>query len=88
MAKEKKPPYRIIEHGGPEHAALLGLVAVGDSYELADPTPYIQTDPTGRLESIVTRQRVAELQGGFPKLQSTDPLKPNYAPPIWRPTDE
>jgi len=88
MARQRKASYRIIEHGGAEHAALLGLVPVGDSYELSDPTPYIQMDPTGRLESIITRQRIAELKGGFPKLQTSDPLKPHYAPPLWRPDEE
>ena len=88
MARKHRPGYRLVPHGSEEHAALLGLVKEGTAYELADPTPYIQLDPTGRLESIITRQRVAELTTGFPKLQSDDPRKPNYAPPLWLPNEE
>lgn len=86
MARRRQAGYKIVPHGGPEHADLLGLVKTGDGFELSDPTPYIVLDPTGRLENIITRQRVAELTSGFPKVQSDDPARPFYAPPLWRPS--
>jgi hypothetical protein len=88
MAK-KKGYYKVVPHGSDEHAALLGLTKGADGkYELQDPVPLVQLDPTGRLERVVLNQKIGALQTGFPKLQSRDPFAPNYAPPLWRPSDE
>lgn len=81
-----------VKFGSPEHAALLGLrkAAETDSlklegWTLVDMTAFgPQATETFLMETL--RQKVSVYKSGGPKLpQSTDPLKPNYAPPLWKP---
>jgi len=84
--EEKVDHTRIIEYGSEEHARMLGLIKGEDGgYELEDPTPYIQIDPSGRLEEHILQQKINELTKGIPEPQSEDPTKPGYAPPLWVP---
>ena len=91
--REARPDY--VEHGSDRHAALLGLrkAKKGDKPQLEGWTLFDLTafGPAARPEYIaeVLRQKVSTFTAGpAPKLQSKDPLKPNYAPPLWMPTTE
>jgi len=96
--KNKRLDY--VPHGSAQHATLLGLTKATeaevadavevtlDGWKLTDPTPLIMTDPTGRLEKIILRQMVNELTAPTPEIQSDDPTKPGYAPPLWQPPED
>jgi len=93
MTKKKRNP-DYVEHGSDRHAALLGLRKAEkddepqfDSWALADITMY---GPNARPEYLVRvlRQKINELKSKPPVMQSKDPFKPHYAPPIWKPTVE
>ena len=80
-----------IERGSMRHAAFLGLIEADDDDEpqyegwtLADLTLW---GPTARPEFLrrTLKQKVNELNTEMPEMQSDDPSKPFYAPPIWTP---
>jgi hypothetical protein len=86
---EDRPDY--IPHGSPEHAAFLGLREVDEGDEVAPKTEgpdgkhYTLSDKTAfgmavRPEFLqaILEQRAGELTG---------PKVPDYAPPMWRPTE-
>lgn len=90
-----------IEHGSEVHANFLGLrlAGSGDSaasivkdskgrgWVLVDMTMFGPSATEAYLREVC-RQKVAELDAGSPtELQSTDPRKPNYAPPLWTPPE-
>jgi len=82
-----------IAHGSNEHAALLGLVKATKDDELqykgwtlADFTMYGVAVTELFLKQTLT-QKVNELLTKPPKTQSTDPIKPHYAPKMWVPPD-
>lgn len=89
-----------VEFGSPRHVALLGLRPVEDDEENdlietgVDGTRYTLIDRTlfgvavrhEFLEAIL-KQKVNQLVGP-PQPQSLDPRAPNYAPPMWRPTQQ
>ena len=88
--KKRNPDY--VEHGSDRHAGLLGLRKTEkddepqlDGWALADMTMWGPT-ATGKFLMLMLTQRVNELKSKPPKMQSTDPFLPHYAPPIWRPT--
>ena len=93
MKSKTRPDY--VKHGSDRHAEeVLGLrkAVEGDEpqlegWTLVDLTAF---GPTARPEykREVLRQKVSTLMSPVPKLQSDDPLAPNYAPPLWMPTTE
>ena len=94
MAKAKPTNPDYIPHGSDRHAAHLGLVKAKegdepqqDGWTLADITMY---GPSARPEYLrrVLAQYVSELTTLPPEVQSDDPRAPNYAPPMWVPSDE
>ena len=88
VASNKRQDF--IKHGSAQHAALIGLVLDKDhplGYRLADMTMFGPQATKEFLEEVL-RQKVSELKSGPPAPpQSKDPSKPNYAPPLWEPTD-
>lgn len=90
-----------IEHGSDKHASFLGLrlaeegdresMIVTDKQKrrwvLVDMTMFGPAATEAYLREVC-RQKVAELEAGSPtELQSTDPRKPNFAPPMWQPPE-
>ena len=82
-----------IARGSDGHAAFLGLVKAKKDDEpqlggwtLADVTMW---GPSATAEFLkrVLAQKVSELTAPMPEVQSDDPLAPNYAPPLWMPSD-
>lgn len=80
-----------IEHGSDQHATLIGLVKATEDdpeghegWKLSDLTMF---GPRARPEYLkeVLRQKVSTLKNPMPTVQSDDPRKPDYAPPMWRP---
>jgi hypothetical protein len=91
MTKRKRNP-DYVEHGSDRHAGLLGLRKAQkddepqlDGWALADMTMWGPT-ATDKFLMQMLRQKVNELNSKAPTVQSEDPFKPHYAPPIWRPT--
>lgn len=81
-----------IEHGSEGHATLIGLVKAEEgephSYEgwkLVDRTLFGPKVLPEYLDEVL-RQKVTALNAPMPSIQSEDPRRPNYAPPMWRPT--
>lgn len=81
-----------VAFGSEQHAATLGLekaspedieqaekagFGVVEGYQLADPLPFMQQDPTGRMEQRVLRSRVTALH--------SKPTVPENAPPMFVP---
>lgn len=98
MASNKQGTSRdYVPFGSERHMALLGLrkaekgdegvYDVCEGYCLADPTPFLAMDPTGRLAKITLHQKVSELTAPPVKVQSEDPTRPGYAPEMWRPDE-
>ena len=101
MARKKKlepgPAGNVdyIPHGSDEHAHLIGLrkaeegeELVVDGRTLADRTAWGPQATESYIKEVL-RQKVAEVKAGKPpKTQSEDPLEPNYAPPMWKPSEE
>jgi len=94
MAKKQPTNPDYIAHGSDRHAAFLGLVKAEegdepqqDGWTLADITMY---GPSARPEYLkrVLAQKVSELTTLPPETQSENPLAPNFAPPMWVPSDE
>jgi hypothetical protein len=90
-----------IEHGSEAHANFLGLrLATSDDnatlivkdkkgrgWVLVDMTMFGPSATEAYLHEVC-RQKVAEVDAGAPPtLQSEDPRKPNYAPPLWQPPE-
>ena len=69
-----------IPHGGPQHAAILGLIPDKNSelgYRLADPTAFGPQASEAYLGEVL-RQKVATLKAGAPPMpQSQDRTLPN-----------
>jgi hypothetical protein len=91
MAKAKPTNPDYVKHGSDRHAALLGLVPAEkddelqhEGWALGDLTLY---GPMARPEFLtqMLKQKVNELCSPTPEMQSEDPSKPFYAPPIWEP---
>jgi hypothetical protein len=83
--------YDYVEHGSDQHAALLGLrkaeeddTLVYQGWTLADVTTWGPTATPLFLKNIL-RSKVSELTTPPPVVQSVDPMKPGYAPPMWQP---
>ena len=77
-----------IKHGSPEHATFMGLVPAEEDdplgyegWQLVDRTMF---GPHARPEYLaeVLRQKVSSLKSSIPVIQSDDPRKPHYAPPM------
>ena len=84
-----RPDY--VKHGSDRHAALLGLKKAQDGdapalkgYALEDITQYGPAASEKYLEAVL-RQKVNELTTPMPAVQSDDPSKPHYAPPMFVP---
>lgn len=80
-----------VERGSDRHAAMLQLKKAEsfdkpqlDGWALEDIVSYGPTVSTEYLEQSL-RQKVSELSSSFHKMQSTDPLAPNFAQTLWRP---
>ncbi len=80
-----------VKHGSDQHASLLGLKKAeeGDAptfegWALADITLWGPAATDTFLLNIL-KGKVSELKSETPKMQSDDPLAPNYAPPLWEP---
>jgi len=91
MAKVKPTNPDYIERGSDRHAAFLGLIPAEkddepqhEGWTLGDLTLY---GPMARPEFLtrMLRQKVNELNTPMPEIQSDDPTKPFYAPPMWTP---
>ena len=84
-----------VQHGTEQHALLIGLrkaedgeELVVDGWTLADRTAWGPQATESYIKEVL-RQKVAEVRAGKPPAsQSDDPLEPNYAPPIWKPSEE
>jgi len=85
---KERPDY--VERGSDQHAALLGLKAAGgeeislDGWTFEDVTQY---GPAATKDFLMAtlRQKVSELTSPMPIMQSADPRRPHFAPPIWTP---
>lgn len=89
-----------IEHGSEQHAIHLGIRLADDndpsslvvkdkkgrSWVLVDMTMFGPSATEAYLREVC-RQKVAEVDAGMPVIQSDDPRKPNYAPPLWMPPE-
>jgi hypothetical protein len=89
-----------IEHGSLSHASFLGLRLAesddlatlvvkdkkGKAWTLVDMTMFGPTATEAYLREVC-RQKVSELDAGAPVVQSEDPRKPYYAPPLWQPPE-
>jgi hypothetical protein len=89
-----------IEHGSEAHATFLGIRPAttddpatlvvkdkkGKGWVLVDMTMFGPTATEAYLREVC-RQKLAELEAGTPLVQSEDPRKPNYAPPMWTPPE-
>lgn len=90
--KSTSPDY--IEPSSDRHAEHIGLRKADkadepqiEGWALIDLTAF---GPLARPEFLreVLRGKVSTLRsGGAPPVQSDDPLLPNYAPPLWRPSE-
>jgi len=94
MAKDKPTNLDYIAHGSDGHAAFLGLIKAEkddepqrDGWTLADITMYGPSVTPEYLRRVLA-QKVSELTTLPPVMQSDDPRLPNYAPPMWTPSDE
>ena len=92
MARRGKRNPDYVEHGSDRHASLLGLRKAEkdddpqlDGWALADVTMW-GANATDKFLMQKLRQKVSELKSKAPAMQSIDPFKPHYAPPIWRPS--
>jgi hypothetical protein len=101
MAKKLYEPTDYIEHGSEAHANFLGIRKAdegdnpilvvkdkkGREWALVDMTMFGPSATETYLREVC-RQKVAELEAGTPPaVQSDDPRKPNYAPPLWMPPE-
>jgi hypothetical protein len=83
--------YDYVKPGSDQHAALLGLrkadeddALVCEGWTLADLTTWGPNATEMFLRNIL-RSKVSELTSPPPTVQSADPMKPGYAPPMWQP---
>jgi len=85
LADKERPDY--IAHGSDKHAALLGLVKdEAGEWALGDTTVF-GPQVTEKYLAEVLRQKISVLSTSPPAVQSLDRRQPNYAPPMFVPTD-
>lgn len=78
-----------VRPGSIRHAQILGLVQDDDSesgWSLDDPTVWGPA-ASDKFLQLVLEQKLNELRSETPQMQSVSPLSPNYAIPMWVPTD-
>ena len=79
-----------IKPGSDRHASLLGLDADSESesgWRLSDPSIWGSAASQEFLR-LILGQKINELEAGAPQMQSVSPQAPNYAVPMWVPTDD
>jgi len=83
-----------VQHGSDAHAELIGLRKAEEGEELqlegwtlADRTAWGPQATESYIKEVL-RQKVAEVKAGAPPMpQTDDQFAPDYAPPIWMPSE-